>query len=198
MKTLALFDFDGTITTKDSLAEFIKYAVGGWGYYSGLLRLSPMLTAYTLKLIPNHIAKERMLSYFFKGYNEDAFKKMADTYSLNEISKILREEAMEKIRWHQMQGHTVVIVSASMESWLKAWCDMHKIDLISTCLEIKDEKITGKFLTKNCYGPEKANRVRAQYDLDEYEYIYAYGDSSGDTELLALADESFYKPFRED
>lgn len=193
---LALFDFDGTITTKDSLADFIQYAVGKPSYYIGLLLLSPMLTAYALKLIPNHLAKEKLITHFFKEWNVDQFQKLAEQYSREEIDKITRPKAIEKIRWHQEQGHKVIIVSASMECWVKAWCDKNNIDLISTRLEIKDKKLTGNFATKNCYGIEKANRVKQAHDLSLYDHSYAYGDSRGDKELLALADESFYKPFR--
>lgn len=196
MKVIGLFDFDGTITTKDSLADFIQYAVGKPSYYIGLSTLSPMLTAYTLKLIPNHVAKENLITHFFKEWDADQFQELAERYSREEIDKITRPKAIEKIRWHQEQGHKVVIVSASMECWVKAWCDKNNIDLISTRLEIKDNKLTGKFVTKNCYGIEKANRVKKAYDLSQYSHIYAYGDSRGDKELLALADESFYKPFR--
>ena len=194
---LALFDFDGTITTKDSLADFIQYAIGKPTYYVGLFKLSPMLAAYTLKLIPNHTAKEKLITYFFKGWDMNRFKKLAEQYSLKKIDKIIRPKAIEKIKWHQEQGHDVIIVSASMECWLRAWCDNHNIKLISTQLEIRDNKLTGKFATKNCYGIEKANRVREQYNIDDYDHIYAYGDSRGDKELLELADESFYKPFRD-
>jgi len=159
--------------------------------------LSPMLAAYKLKLIPNYKAKQYMLSYFFKGMSEEEFMRVANEYSLKHIDTILRPKAMEKIVWHKEQGHKIVIVSASIECWLKSWCDANNLDLIATKLEIKDGIVTGKFLTKNCYGAEKANRVKKQYNLSDYNYIYAYGDSRGDKELLTLADESFYKPFRE-
>jgi HAD superfamily hydrolase (TIGR01490 family) len=137
-----------------------------------------------------------MLSYFFKGMSEEKFMKVANEYSLKHIDTILRPKAMEKIAWHKEQGHKIVIVSASIECWLKPWCDKNNLDLIATKLEIKDGRVTGKFLTKNCYGIEKENRVQEQYNLDDYDHIYAYGDSRGDKELLELADESFYKPFR--
>jgi phosphatidylglycerophosphatase C len=192
---LALFDFDGTITTKDSLSDFIQYSIGKYSYYIGLLALSPMLTAYTLKLIRNDIAKEKLITHFFKGWDINRFKKIAEQYSLEQIDKITRTKAIEKIKWHQERKHKVIIVSASMECWLKPWCEKNDIDLISTKLEYKDNKLTGKFSTKNCYGIEKANRINECYNLSEYDYIYAYGDSSGDKELLALADESLYKPF---
>ena len=195
---LALFDFDGTITTKDSLVDFIQYATGKSTYYVGLLKLSPMLVAYTFKLIPNHIAKEKLIGHFFKDWDINLFQKLAEQYSSEQIDKITRPKATEKIKWHQEQGHKVVMVSASMECWLEAWCDMQNIELISTQLEMRDNKLTGKFVTKNCYGIEKANRVKKAYNLSDYDYVYAYGDSHGDKELLALADESFYKPFRDD
>ena len=194
---IAFFDFDGTITAKDSLAEFLKFGTGRMSYYLGLLALSPMLVCYVLKLIPNDKAKARLISYFFRGSDASSFKELAKKYSVSEIDRIIRPKAIEKIQWHLNEGHKVVMVSASMESWLKAWCAEHNMELVSTRLEFNDNKVTGRFATKNCYGIEKVNRIREAYDLDEYEYIYAYGDSSGDKEMLALADESFYKPFRD-
>jgi len=195
---LALIDFDGTITTDDSLIKFIRFVVGDIKFVIGMAALSPMLTAYKLKFIPNYKAKQYMLSYFFKGMIEEKFMQVANEYSLKHIDTILRPKAMEKIAWHKEQGHKVVIVSASIECWLKPWCNKHGLDLIATQLEIKDGTVTGKFLSKNCFGIEKAHRVHEQYNLDDYDHIYAYGDSRGDKELLALADESFYKPFRDD
>ena len=194
---IAFFDFDGTITTDDSLIKLIRFAKGDVKFILGIIVLSPMLTIYKLKLIPNYKAKQYMLSYFFKGISQKKFIQTTDAYSLKHITKILRPKAMKKIAWHKEQGHRIVIVSASIECWLKPWCDENHLDLISTKLEIKDGIVTGKFLTKNCYGIEKANRVKESYNLSDYDHIYAYGDSRGDKELLELADESFYKPFRD-
>ena len=195
---LALFDFVGTITTKDSLKEFIQFAVGKRSYYLGLFQLSPMLAAYTLKLIPNHIAKENLISHFFKGLDSNQFQKVADQYSLEEIDKIVRPKAMQRIRQHQEEGYQVVMVSASMEKEIQHISSCVNIHFSNSKLETKDNKLTGKFLTKNCYGIEKANRVQEVYNLSDYDYIYAYGDSRGDKELLELADESFYKPFKDE
>ena len=195
---IALVDFDGTITTDDSLIRFIRFVVGDAKTLWGMIYLSPMLITYKLKLIPNYKAKQIMLSYFFKGMDEQQFQKVAEEYSLKHIDTILRPQAMEKIAWHKEQGHTVVVVSASIECWLKPWCDKHGLDLIATKIEMKDGVVTGKLLTKNCYGIEKANRVQETYNnLSDYDHIYAYGDSRGDRELLELSDESFYKPFRD-
>ena len=194
---LVLFDFDGTITTNDSLIKFIRFAVGDIKTISGILLLSPMFLAFKLKIIPNYKAKQWMLSYFFKGMNYQKFQKIAEQYSIEYLDRIIRPKAIEKIKWHQQQSHKVVIVSASMECWLNTWCQKYDIDLIATQLEVRDGRLTGKFSTKNCHGIEKVNRITETYDLSQYDYIYAYGDSRGDKEMLALADESFYKPFRD-
>lgn len=196
-KSLSLFDFDGTITTHDSLIKFIRYSVGDIKTVWGMIMLSPMLLTYKFKLIPNYKAKEKMLSYFFRGMNQEYFQEVASAYSLKNIEIILRPKAMEKILWHKEQGHTIVVVSASIECWLKPWCNQNGLELISTKLEMKDNFLTGKLLSRNCYGIEKVNRIKEEYNLNEYEYIYAYGDSEGDKELLELANESFYKPFRD-
>jgi HAD superfamily hydrolase (TIGR01490 family) len=193
---IAFFDFDGTITTNDSLLRFIRFAVGDVKFLVGLTVLSPILILYKLKLIPNHRAKQIMLSYFFKGMNAELFLKIANEYSLSHIQKIIRPKAMERIQWHHDNGDCVVVVSASLECWLRPWCQQNKLELIGTQLEIKANQVTGKLLTKNCYGIEKVNRIRQNYNLNDYETIYAYGDSRGDKEMLKLAHEKYYKPFR--
>jgi len=100
-----------------------------------------------------------MLSYFFKRMDGQQFLKDAEEYSLNHIDTMLRPKAMEKIAWHKEQGHKVVVVSISIKSWLKPWCDKNDLDMIATKIEIKDGIVTGKFLSKNCYGIEKAKDV---------------------------------------
>jgi HAD superfamily hydrolase (TIGR01490 family) len=192
---LCLFDFDGTITKADSFLEFIRFAAGDRKAALGLLMLSPILTAYKLRLIANHKAKQHVLAYFFKGMAEREFKSIAKEYSLNHIDTICRPTAMNKIAWHQEKGHKVVVVSASVECWLKPWCDRNKIDTLATKIEYNNGIVTGKLSTKNCYGNEKVNRVKAAYNLIDYEHIYAYGDSRGDKELLNLAHIKNYRVF---
>jgi HAD superfamily hydrolase (TIGR01490 family) len=196
---IAFFDFDGTVTREDSLIEFIKYSVGEIEYYKGLIILSPILFLYLLKIVSNQFAKEKLIKHFFGGWDFSTFKRVADEYSLSEIDSIVRQSAIEKIKWHQKRGDKVVIVSASIECWLEKWCQKHNIELIATKLEVINGKLTGNFLTKNCYGKEKVRRIKERYNLYEYQDIYVYGDSKGDREMLLLADKysRFYKEFDE-
>lgn len=193
---LALFDFDGTISSKDSLEDFIRFAVGDVKYYMGLAVLSPILGLYVLKLMPNHVAKQKMMAHFFKDWEAERFKALATRYALEQLPNILRPKAMERIRWHQQQGHTVVVVSASIECWLQPWCEQIGVALLGTQLETQQNRLTGRFSSPNCYGEEKVHRLHAAYALETYSEIYAYGDSSGDKPMLQLATHPFYKPFQ--
>ena len=185
---LALFDFDGTLTTKDSLGEFIKFAVGKPTYYFKLVLFSPVFFLYKTKLMDNSYAKELLFRLYFSGVNEDEFRAVAKEYGETTLNDIVRENIYAKFLEHIENGDKVIIVSASMRCWLHPWADKHKVDLLSTELAFKDKKFTGRFATKNCHGQEKLNRVQRHINLDDYETITTYGDSSGDNEILAIAD----------
>ncbi len=194
--SIAFFDFDGTITSQDSLVCFLKSAIGVGRFYSGVFFMLPVIVAFKLKLLSNHDAKEKFIAHYFKGWRSDEFQKVADQYSENSIDLIVRPDALEKLKWHKQQGHKVVVVSASIESWLKRWCEKNGIELIGTRLKMENGAVTGKFETRNCYGQEKVNRIKKHYSLGEYEVIYAYGDSRGDREMLDMAHQPNFRSFK--
>lgn len=193
-KVIAAFDFDGTITTKDTLFDFIKFYHGRWSLWLGLLFLTPTLFLFKAKMISNERAKEKMLSFFFKGESYEIFLKECEAYK-TQIDTIINSKAKEKIAWHQQKGHKVVILSASIDLWILPWAKSLGIETISTQLDIKNNIVTGKLSSKNCHGQEKVNRLLAVYPKRDDYILYAYGDSKGDFELLAFADKPFYRCF---
>lgn len=193
---LALFDFDGTITYGDSFNHFLKYSNTKTKYYVNFLILLPILIGFKLKLIGNQKAKEIVLGWFYGGMQYADFSELSRYYSLHVLPEILKKDAMEKIKWHQKEGHRVVIVSASIEEWLGPWCDENKLELICSKMEAKDGKVTGKLATKNNMGAEKVSRINKYLKLTDFEYIYAYGDTKGDIPMLALANEQYYCEFK--
>ena len=190
---LVLFDFDGTLTTKDSLGEFIKFVVGDFRYYAGLIKFSPVFIMWKLGIIKNYEAKEKLFALYFKNMSEDEFNDFAHEYSTKHLHKIQRQDAYEIFLKHIKDGDRVLIVSASMKSWLEPWCQKHEVELLSTELAFEDGKFNGNFATKNCHGIEKVNRINSHLNIEDYEIIHAYGDSSGDIEMLELADIKYYK-----
>jgi HAD superfamily phosphoserine phosphatase-like hydrolase len=88
----------------------------------------------------------------------------------------------------------VAVVSGSLDILLAEWCRNLGIDLIATGVDLDGSYIA--LSTRNCDSEEKARRIREKYDLESYDIVYAYGDSSGDKEMMALADRQFYKYFK--
>jgi phosphatidylglycerophosphatase C len=198
-RSIAFFDFDGTITTRDTLLEFIKFSKGTIPFYLGFALNSPWLVAYRLKLISNQVAKERILSWFFRNMSLQAFQQLCDEFAQTRLPGLIRPKALREIRQLQEKGIPVVIVSASPENWLHNWTTQVNASLLATRLEIKSMQthvLSGRISGFNCHGKEKVRRIKEAYTLSEYDTVYAYGDTSGDKPMLGLAHHSFFKPFR--
>ena len=76
--SLAIFDFDGTITKRDTFLPFLFHTFGRVKTILGLLYNSPFILAFYLKIITNQYAKAKIIEYFFKNI---------DTYFINQHSK---------------------------------------------------------------------------------------------------------------
>lgn len=110
-----------------------------------------------------------------------------------------RPAAIKRIDQHRAAGDKIVVVSATPRFILEQWCRDRRLDLIATEVELdKKGRLTGRIDGKNCRGPEKVCRIRAAYDLNDFDEIYAYGDTVSDLPMLELAEEHlrFYRPFR--
>ena len=97
-KKIAFFDFDGTITKKDTLLEFIKFNKGALRLYFGFMLNSPWLIAYKLKIISNQAAKEKVLGFFFGKMNADLFQKRCDQFATEIVPKLVRPRALSEIK----------------------------------------------------------------------------------------------------
>lgn len=195
-KKIAVFDFDGTITDKDSLIEFLKFTQGyvklGWG----LFVLSPVLALYLLKIIPNYKAKQLLFSWFYRGWDIEKFNaKCLDFIPV--LNQTIRPAALMAIRNYQAQNIPVIAITASVENWVLPWARANGInEVIGTQIAVDSHNhITGRFSTKNCYGQEKVNRLLEQYPNRNTYVLEAYGDSDGDKELLAFADVGYLRKF---
>jgi HAD superfamily hydrolase (TIGR01490 family) len=194
-KGIAFFDFDGTITKKDTLLEFIKFTKGSFGFYLGFLLNLPYLIAYKLKIISNQSAKEKVLRFFFHGIAIEEFNRRCQEFAEQVVPKLVRTKALDEIERLKAMDVKVVVVSASPENWIEQWTKRLGLELIASRLEVSGGKVTGKILGKNCHGDEKVVRIKEVYDLTNYNIIAAYGDSGGDKPMLELADQAHYRPF---
>lgn len=193
---LAVFDFDGTITKKDTFNDFIAWRFGRLRLILALLLITPLIFLYLVRLLPNHIPKGMLFRLFFRHKSHREFTEACGKYCAVRLNRLIRAEAATKIQWHLGQGHAVVIISASVLDWIEPWAKRNAIEtVIATEIEIERGMLTGRFRSKNCYGSEKVNRLIAQYPDALDRIIYVYGDSYGDREMLAIATHPFYRKF---
>lgn len=188
-RTIAAFDFDGTLTTRDTLPLFIIHA-RGWGrFICGMLRLTPMLCGYLSGGIPNGEAKQRLFAHFFKGMPYKDFKRYGETFA-KKTDKYRNTKMIGILERHKEQGHCICIISASMEEWIGPWAAQYGVGrVIATEAEIDGKGfMTGRFRSPNCNGKEKVKRLLEKEPERKEYYLYAYGDSKGDMPLLEFAD----------
>ena len=188
-RCIAVFDLDGTLTTKDTLLEFIKFACGVPRFYWGFLLFCPILILMKLHLFPNWKAKQMIFSHFFKGWEYNDFKAKGQLFA-NEIEKMENRKMLEKLNDHLNHSDVVYVISASIFEWVQPWCEKIGISrVLATQIEVDANGIiSGRFTTKNCYGKEKVRRL-LEVEPERHSYIlYAYGDSRGDKEMIAFSD----------
>lgn len=191
------FDFDGTLTRRDTLVEFIRYVKGDKEFLKCFLRYSPQLVAMKVGLYPNWKVKRQVFSYCFAGMKEEVFNDFSTRFAQAK-SSLMRPAGVEKIRSLLQDDCQVVVVSASVENWVRPFFGdlSDAIHFLCTRVEVKDGVLTGRFLTKNCFGKEKVARLRTLYPDRRAIELTAYGDSRGDREMLDYANEGYYRPFR--
>jgi len=192
---LALFDFDHTLTRRDSLLDFTRFAVGTGRLWAGLAALVPAAAGFGLGRISNSEFKRRFLTRFFGGWPMERFRATAERYARERLPAILNPRAVGRLRWHLAQGDAVYVVTASASDWIADWARGQGVSLIASQLEVRDNRLTGCLLGANCHGPEKAARIREVLNLADYQTIHAYGDSRGDREMLALAHQPHFREF---
>lgn len=199
MDKLYLFDFDGTLTRRDTLIEFIRYAKGSKGLYAALLLLAPLLVLMKLRLYDNGKAKQHLFAHCFKGMGIDDFNALCRRFANDNRERLMRPDGLREVEKDLEGGSRVMIVSASIDNWVAPFFNGgKKPEVVGTQVEVRDGRLTGRFLTPNCYGAEKVRRVEAllKESRDDY-FIVAYGDSRGDDEMLIYADQGYYRHFKE-
>ena len=195
-KVVVAFDFDGTLTCRDTLLEFMKFSKGPTAFYRAFLLFSPFLLLYKAGLYPNWKIKEKIFSYLYKGMSIKTFDAHCEAFFEGKGRALIRPKAWRAGREHLRAGHETLILTASVVNWVRPFGRALGIGRVEgTLIEVSDGVITGRFLSPNCYGAEKVARLRALFPDRGCYYLTAYGDSRGDRELLRYADEGHLRSF---
>jgi phosphatidylglycerophosphatase C len=195
-RVLAAFDFDGTISTRDTFFPFLLYAFGRPAVYAALARGLLELAQRDGTLDMRDRLKASLVRRLFGAAPREQLEAAAEAYARQVLASAMRPKALERIRWHREQGHRCVMVSASLDIYLQHVARALRFDdLLCTRLEAEGSAFTGELVGGNCRRAKKVERLAGLLgDLAQYR-IYAYGDSAGDTEMLAIASERHFRPF---
>ena len=189
MRSLALFDFDGTLTTQDTFLDFHRFC---WGKRRFLAFVGAAGKGILYLRLDRNFLKEAFLMQLWKGVPREKYLEKARRYAITRVESFLSPLAVSVFSRHVERGHDVYVVSASMKEWIEPWASKHGVFVIGTELETVNGVLTGRLSGANCRGAEKPRRIAELVDLKSYDKIYAYGNSSGDREMLLLADEKVY------
>lgn len=193
MPDLALFDFDGTITSTDTFTAFIHHAVDPRRLLLGKILLSPLVIGYKLGLVHGATVRTGVSGFGFFGRREADIRSAGARFSKEVIPGVVRPEMLERIDWHKRRGDSVAVVSASLDVYLADWCQSHGVQLVCTELRFSGGRTHGRYHRGDCSGPRKALWIRERFDLSAYGEIYAYGDTKDDLEMLQMAHHAYYR-----
>lgn len=192
MKTIAFFDFDGTLTRRDTLFDFTRFAFGNIRFFFKIALLFPRVIMFALNMTTRDTVARRFIRYFYKEQDIGTLELKAREYAAQNIPKLLNPDVYEAFCRHRDNGDEIVIVSASPELWLTPWCKGHGAGLIATRLKTDQYLYTGDIAGNRCIGKEKVERIKKIADTSDYDKVYAYGNSDGDVAMLNMAEHAFY------
>lgn len=190
------FDFDGTLTVSDSFTRFLRWRAGSGGWFGGLARMTPDLLAYVSHRDRGRL-KAASVRQFLRGAPRMQLEADAEAFAGQVWPGFMRYDALACWKDWGAKGAYRVIVTASPETTVAPFARRLAADaLLGTPLVFDaDDRVTGAFSGPNCRGEEKVRRLRAAFG-DELKLAAAYGDTSGDTEMLAIAAERGFRVFK--
>jgi len=183
---LALFDFDGTLTKKDSFVSYFSFVNGRSTFILKSLSIIHYILGYYLKIISGERLKEKYLQILVRDKSKVEMQKHTARYVQEASSSILGTQVYNQMLKFKSDGFRCIVVSASMDIWLDEWCRINECEVICTKAEVVNGKYTGRLSTPDCVGNEKVIRIRQHIALENYDTIAAYGNAA-DSDMLALA-----------
>ena len=194
MKKLYLFDFDGTLTYKDTMFLFLKFYDPA-RFSVQFLKYTPLFILLKLKLADAESVKKSFIASILKGQSRYQIEKKSQQFFEENYPGLFRENALDFIKNIDRTYTESYIVSASLDIWVKPFAEKFNMRLLSTQAEFIDDIFTGKFVGKNCNKEEKVNRIKQEIRDKKFDKIIAFGDTSGDKAMFRFANESHYRFF---
>jgi phosphatidylglycerophosphatase C len=185
--SLVFFDFDGTLTTRDTVWPFgLFLAKGADGDRSvKALRLLVLLAFLKFRVLSNDQFKRRFCDLLLRDRSEKEMHAIAEAFAASVGDTIVNRELVAALRQHQQNGDEVYILSSNfsflLQPWQQAW---GAAGVIATEAETTQGRFTGRIVGRACDGREKLSRALAVFGRERLEQATAYGDSRSDRYIM--------------
>ncbi|NAW51055.1 HAD-IB family phosphatase [Elizabethkingia argentiflava] len=193
MKKLYCFDFDGTITNRDTMFLFLKF-YNPQRYYLQFIRHIPLFMMMKMNFVNAERVKKSFITSVLKDETQTKLEEQAQRFLVTYKKSIIRKNALDFFKSID-HNTTAYLVTASLDIWVKPFADYFNFGCISTQAKFVNGKFAGSFVTKNCNGIEKVNRIKKEIDLSNFDKVIAFGDTEGDKPMLDWADEGYFNFF---
>ncbi|MDP3173203.1 MAG: HAD-IB family hydrolase [Phenylobacterium sp.] len=194
-RPVVAFDFDGTLTVGDSFTAFLAWQAGRLRHLAGMVRLAPDAVAYLGNRDRGKL-KAAAVREFLKGLPRAELQARAETFALTHAASMLRPDALRVWEDWKARGAVLAIVTASPAVTVAPFARAlgAKVLLGTNLAFDAQDRVAGGFDGQNCRGKEKVRRLRERFG-EGVRLAAAYGDTSGDSEMLRIADEAGYRVF---
>ena len=195
MDKYAVFDLDGTLTSKDTLFEVLYFFRSRSSTYFNTLLLLPNFLLAKLSIIDSGNVKAKLIYKCLGKFDEKYIRSKANLFSERVLPKLIKPNMVARLEWHAEQGHQIVIATASLDLWVKAWCEANSYWVVCTEALFVQGHLQSVFKTQNCKGHEKLKRIKALLCEKSGELAYGYGDTAPDLYFLRECKHQYYKKF---
>lgn len=184
---LALFDFDGTLTTRETFVDVLRACTPRWRIAAGRAVLAPCVLAYRAGRLSAGGMRAVASRVAFAGRDAAVVRARMRDAAFDVLPALECPAMIARLHAHRDRGDRVVVVSGNYEWLLAPWCDAHGVECLASRLEIRAGRLTGRYDGAQCAGTHKPERVHAHVDVGAFDRVHAYGDTAEDDALLALA-----------
>lgn len=194
MATLYCFDFDGTLTHRDTMFAFLKFA-DKQRFQRYFLGLIPQFAFVKFGLTDPARVKLKFIASVLKNLSENEIHRLAQDFFQQKHNELLRPNALKFIQNLDLEKNKALMVTASLDFWARPFAEFLGLELVATRAKLNEGKFQGEIIGQNCNGAEKVHRIEEIYSPDLFEHTVAFGDTKGDLPMLSWAKEKHYRPF---
>jgi phosphatidylglycerophosphatase C len=183
---VAVWDVDGTLTRADTMLPFLRRVAGPAAVTAALVPAIGLHLTGTGRRVE---AKAALLRRVLGGRVASDVDRVAREYAEHVVRHRMRSDAVRRWQWHRRHGHRLVLVSASLDLYLRHLGEHLGADeVICTRMAVVGGRLTGEMSGTSCRGPEKAVRLADYLQGHPGNPVRVYADSAADRPMMMVGD----------